>query len=155
MWHFRACNLLWSAVLTGINRARWYPRWLRWECDPGGLPSTGPPPLRERARPQDQTLVIDFPNSSQVKSSPISGGSGYKNDDPGDMHRTRKQRYTSCCSYCGMDGHSKEICDKLVRETSPGIWVPDYHPAWTYTYRGRVKRGPWWTQWPLWATVRC
>ncbi|KAM5290592.1 LOW QUALITY PROTEIN: zinc finger CCHC domain-containing protein 18 [Glossophaga mutica] len=74
------------------------------------LPSIGAPPLRDRARPQDCTLVIDSHNNFQVQSPSISGGSGYKNDDPGDMHRTRKQR-TSCCSYCGMYSHSKETCD--------------------------------------------
>ncbi|XP_005863252.1 PREDICTED: zinc finger CCHC domain-containing protein 18 isoform X2 [Myotis brandtii] len=75
------------------------------------LPSMGALPLRDRVPPQDQTLVIDSPNSSQVQSPSISGGSGYKNDGSGDMRRARKQKYTTHCSYCGKEGHSKETCD--------------------------------------------
>lgn len=65
------------------------------------LPSMGAPPLRDRVPPQDQTLVIDSPNSSQIQSPSTSGSSGYKNDGPGDMCRARKQKYTTHCSYCG------------------------------------------------------
>lgn len=27
------------------------------------------------------------------------------------MRRARKQKYTTHCSYCGKEGHSKETCD--------------------------------------------
>ncbi|KAM7045295.1 LOW QUALITY PROTEIN: zinc finger CCHC domain-containing protein 18 [Molossus nigricans] len=69
------------------------------------LPSMGTSPQR-----QDQTLVINSPNSSQVQSPSTSGGSGYKNNGPGHMLRDKK-KYTICCSYCGKEDHSKEICD--------------------------------------------
>uniref|UniRef100_A0A8B9YAA2 Zinc finger CCHC-type containing 12 n=1 Tax=Bos mutus grunniens TaxID=30521 RepID=A0A8B9YAA2_BOSMU len=69
------------------------------------------PPSRRRARPQDQVLIIDSPNNSQFPSPCTSGGSGYKNDGPGNMRRTRKRKHTIRCSYCGEEGHSKETCD--------------------------------------------
>ncbi|XP_065771676.1 zinc finger CCHC domain-containing protein 12 [Muntiacus reevesi] len=69
------------------------------------------PPPRCRARPQDQVLIIDSPNNSQPPSPCTSGGSGYKNDGPGNMRRTRKRKHTIRCSYCGEEGHSKESCD--------------------------------------------
>ncbi|XP_059766515.1 zinc finger CCHC domain-containing protein 12 [Balaenoptera ricei] len=72
--------------------------------------SSSPPP-RRRARPRNQVLVIDSPNNSRAQSPCTSGGSGYKNDGPGDMRRTRKRKYTIRCSYCGEEGHSKETCD--------------------------------------------
>ncbi|XP_058905673.1 zinc finger CCHC domain-containing protein 12 [Kogia breviceps] len=72
--------------------------------------SSSPPP-RRRARPRNQVLVIESPNNSRAQSPCTSGGSGYKNDGPGDMHRTRKRKYTIRCSYCGEEGHSKETCD--------------------------------------------
>ena len=69
------------------------------------------PPPRCRARPQDQVLIIDSPNNSQPPSPCTSGGSGYKNDGPGNMCRTRKRKHSIRCSYCGEEGHSKESCD--------------------------------------------
>ncbi|XP_016068498.1 PREDICTED: zinc finger CCHC domain-containing protein 18 [Miniopterus natalensis] len=75
------------------------------------LPSMGAPPLRDRVRPQDQTPVIYSPNSSQVLSPSTSGGSGYKDDGPGNRRRARKGKYTIHCSYCGNERHSKETCD--------------------------------------------
>ena len=69
------------------------------------------PPPRCRARPQDQVLIIDSPNNSQPPSPCTGGGSGYKNDSPGNMRRTRKRKHTIRCSYCGEEGHSKESCD--------------------------------------------
>lgn len=71
----------------------------------------GSPPPRSRARPRDQVLVIDSPSSSQAQSPSTSQGSGYKNDGPGNVHRTRKRKYTVRCSYCGEESHSKETCD--------------------------------------------
>ncbi|XP_040121074.1 zinc finger CCHC domain-containing protein 12 [Oryx dammah] len=68
-------------------------------------------PPRRRARPQDQVLIIDSPNNSQLPSPCTSGGSGYKNDGPGNVRRTRKRKHTIRCSYCGEEGHSKETCD--------------------------------------------
>ncbi|XP_066213344.1 zinc finger CCHC domain-containing protein 18 [Saccopteryx leptura] len=75
------------------------------------LPSMGIPPLIDRLRPQDQTLGIGSPNSSQVQSPSTSGSSEYGNDGPGDIPRARKRKYAICCSYCGVEGHSKETCD--------------------------------------------
>ena len=75
------------------------------------LTSIGAPPLRVRARLQDQILVIDSLNSSQAQSPSTSGGSAYNNDGPGDIRRTRKRKYTIHCSYCGEEGHSKETSD--------------------------------------------
>uniref|UniRef100_A0A8C3YGS3 Paraneoplastic antigen Ma-like C-terminal domain-containing protein n=1 Tax=Catagonus wagneri TaxID=51154 RepID=A0A8C3YGS3_9CETA len=71
----------------------------------------GAPPHRVRARPQDQILVVESPNSSQAQLPSTSGGSAYKNDGPGDIRRARKRKYTVCCSYCSEEGHSKETCD--------------------------------------------
>ncbi|XP_010371474.1 zinc finger CCHC domain-containing protein 18 [Rhinopithecus roxellana] len=75
------------------------------------LTPTGVPPFRGRARPLDPVLVIDSPNNSGAQSLSTSGGSGYKNDGPGNICRARKQKYTICCSYCGEEGHSEETCD--------------------------------------------
>ncbi|XP_004443176.1 PREDICTED: zinc finger CCHC domain-containing protein 18 [Ceratotherium simum simum] len=75
------------------------------------LTSMDAPHLRGRARPQDQILVIDSPNSSQAQAPSTSGASGYKNDGPEDIRRARKRKYTIRCSYCGEEGHSKETCD--------------------------------------------
>lgn len=58
------------------------------------LTSIGAPPLRVRARLQDQILVIDSLNNSQAQSPSTSGGSAYKNDGPGDIPRARKRKYT-------------------------------------------------------------
>lgn len=69
------------------------------------------PPPRGRAKPRDQVLVIDSPSSSHAQSPSTSGGSGYKNDGPGDVRKARKRKYTIRCSYCGEEGHSKETCD--------------------------------------------
>ncbi|XP_003945283.2 zinc finger CCHC domain-containing protein 18 [Saimiri boliviensis] len=69
------------------------------------------PPFRGRARPLDQVLVIDFPNNSGAQSLSTSGGSGYKKDGSGNIHRARKRKYTTRCSYCGEEGHSKETCN--------------------------------------------
>ncbi|XP_011378491.1 zinc finger CCHC domain-containing protein 12 [Pteropus alecto] len=74
------------------------------------LSFSGSPP-RHRARPRDPVLVIDSPHSSQAQPPSTSGGSGYKNDGPGDMRRARKRKYTIRCSHCGEVGHSKETCD--------------------------------------------
>lgn len=71
----------------------------------------GSPPPRSKARPRDQVLVIDSPSSSQAQYPSTSQGSGYKNDGPGNVHQTRKRKYTVRCSYCGEEGHSKETCD--------------------------------------------
>ncbi|XP_025721972.2 zinc finger CCHC domain-containing protein 18-like [Callorhinus ursinus] len=73
------------------------------------LTSVDAPPLRGRARPLDPILVTDSSNSSRAQS-PTSGGSGYKNNGPGDTRRARKRNYTIFCSYCGEEGHSKETC---------------------------------------------
>ncbi|XP_013966877.2 zinc finger CCHC domain-containing protein 18, partial [Canis lupus familiaris] len=69
------------------------------------------PPLRGSARPLDQILVIDSSNSSSTQSPSTSGGSGYKNNGPGDIHRARKRKYTIFCSYCGEESHPKETCN--------------------------------------------
>ncbi|KAB1253708.1 Zinc finger CCHC domain-containing protein 12 [Camelus dromedarius] len=79
--------------------------------DPPLLSFSGSPPPRRRARPGDQVLVIDSPSYSRDESPSTSGGSGHKNDGPGDLRRTRKRKYTIRCSYCGEEGHSKETCD--------------------------------------------
>ncbi|XP_059535075.1 zinc finger CCHC domain-containing protein 12 [Myotis daubentonii] len=76
------------------------------------LSSSGSPPPRSRARPQDQVVVIDSPNSSQAQSPSTSGGSGDKNDGPRDICRARKRKYTTHSSYCGKEDHAKETCDK-------------------------------------------
>ncbi|XP_032613399.1 zinc finger CCHC domain-containing protein 12 [Hylobates moloch] len=75
------------------------------------LPSWGAPSLRDRARPQDEVLVIDSPHNSRAQFPSTSGGSGYKNNGPGEMRRTRKRKHAIRCSYCGEEGHSKETCD--------------------------------------------
>ncbi|XP_006751194.1 zinc finger CCHC domain-containing protein 18 [Leptonychotes weddellii] len=75
------------------------------------LTSIDAPPLRGRARPLDPVLVTDSSNSSWAQSPSTSGGSGYKNNGPGDMRRARKRKYTIFCSYCGEEGHSKETCN--------------------------------------------
>ncbi|TEA34126.1 hypothetical protein DBR06_SOUSAS34410023 [Sousa chinensis] len=72
--------------------------------------SSSPLP-RRRARPRNQVLVIDSPSNSRAQSPCTSGGSGYKNDGPGDVRRARKRKNTIHCSYCGQEGHSKETCD--------------------------------------------
>ncbi|XP_004872203.1 zinc finger CCHC domain-containing protein 12 [Heterocephalus glaber] len=69
------------------------------------------PPLTGWARSQDHMLVTDSPNNGGVQSPSASGGSGHNNNGPGDMCRARKRKYTMYCSYCGEEGHSKEICD--------------------------------------------
>lgn len=66
---------------------------------------------RRRPRPRDRVLVIDSPSSSRAQSPSTSGGSGYKNDDPGNLRRARKRKHAIRCSYCGEEGHSKETCD--------------------------------------------
>ena len=71
----------------------------------------GAPLLRGRARPQDQILVIDSPDSSQAQAPCTSDGSGSKNDGPEDIHRARKRKYMIRCSYRGEEGHSKETGD--------------------------------------------
>lgn len=75
------------------------------------LTSMNVPPLRGRTRCLDQIVVIDSSSSSVAQSPSTSGGSGYKNDGPGDMRRARKRKYTVFCSYCSEEGHSKETCD--------------------------------------------
>ncbi|KAM8752385.1 zinc finger CCHC domain-containing protein 18 [Rhynchonycteris naso] len=75
------------------------------------VPSMGIPPLIDRLRLQDQTLVIDSPNSSEVQSPSTSGSSEYGNDGSGAIPRARKRKYAICCSYCGVEGHSEETCD--------------------------------------------
>ncbi|XP_037368813.1 zinc finger CCHC domain-containing protein 12 [Talpa occidentalis] len=75
------------------------------------------PPPRRRPRPQDHVLVIDSPSSSRAPSPSTSGGSGYKNDAPGEMRRARKRKYTIRCSYCGEEGHSKETCGNESNKT--------------------------------------
>ncbi|XP_025227924.1 zinc finger CCHC domain-containing protein 12 [Theropithecus gelada] len=75
------------------------------------LPSWGAPPLRDRARLQDEVLVIDSPHNSRAQFPSTSGGSGYKNNGPGEMRRARKRKHAIRCSYCGDEGHSKETCD--------------------------------------------
>ncbi|XP_012500394.1 PREDICTED: putative zinc finger CCHC domain-containing protein 18 [Propithecus coquereli] len=75
------------------------------------LTPTGALPFTGRARPQDQVLIIDSPNSSRAQSPSTSGAFGYKNGGPGDTRRARKRKYSICCSYCGEEGHSKETCD--------------------------------------------
>nr|XP_025844798.1 zinc finger CCHC domain-containing protein 12-like [Vulpes vulpes] len=69
------------------------------------------PPLRGSARPLDQILVIDSSNSSSTQSPSTSGGSRYKNNGPGDIHRARKRKYIIFCSYCGEESHPKETCN--------------------------------------------
>ncbi|XP_062940263.1 zinc finger CCHC domain-containing protein 12 [Cynocephalus volans] len=75
------------------------------------LSSSGAPSFRGMGRSLDQVLVIDSPNNSGVQFPSTSGGSGHKNDGPGDTRRARKRKYTVRCSYCGEEGHSKETCD--------------------------------------------
>ncbi|XP_017366748.1 zinc finger CCHC domain-containing protein 12 [Cebus imitator] len=77
------------------------------------LPSWGAPSLRNRARPQDEVLVIDSPQTSRAQFPSTSGGSGFKNNGPGEMQmrRARKRKHILRCSYCGEEGHSKETCD--------------------------------------------
>ncbi|XP_008056136.1 zinc finger CCHC domain-containing protein 12 [Carlito syrichta] len=69
------------------------------------------PPLRDRARPQGEMLVIDSPNDSVAESPSTSGGSEYKFDGLGDMRRAKKRKYTLRCSYCGEEGHCKETSE--------------------------------------------
>ncbi|KAM6151567.1 LOW QUALITY PROTEIN: zinc finger CCHC domain-containing protein 18 [Rhynchocyon petersi] len=52
------------------------------------LSPMGDPPLRCRARPQDQMLVNDSPNNSWAQSSLTSSG---------DKHRARKRKYPTDC----------------------------------------------------------
>ncbi|XP_045394677.1 zinc finger CCHC domain-containing protein 12 [Lemur catta] len=73
--------------------------------------SSGAPFFSDRAIYQDQVLVIDSPNNSMAQAPSTSGGSGQKNDGPGDIRRARKRKHTIRCSYCGEEGHSKETCD--------------------------------------------
>ncbi|XP_005002756.1 zinc finger CCHC domain-containing protein 12 [Cavia porcellus] len=68
-------------------------------------------PLRDRARSQDQVLVIDSPNSAEGQFLSASGDFGYKNNGSGDMCRGKKRKHPMYCSYCGEEGHSKETCD--------------------------------------------
>ncbi|XP_026910059.1 zinc finger CCHC domain-containing protein 12 [Acinonyx jubatus] len=78
------------------------------------LSFTASPLPRRRARPRDQVLVIDSPDSlssSRAQSPSTSGGSGHKNDGSRHLRRTRKRKHTIRCSYCGEEGHSKETCD--------------------------------------------
>lgn len=83
------------------------------------LPSMGASPLRDRARPQDQTLVIDSPNGSQVQSPSISGGSGYKNDDPGVcIEPGSKNTQAAVHIVAWMVTPRKPV---TMRDTSPGI----------------------------------
>ncbi|KAM8753544.1 zinc finger CCHC domain-containing protein 12 [Rhynchonycteris naso] len=69
------------------------------------------PPSGSRARSQEPVLIIDSPNSSQAQSPSTSAGAGYKHDDPEDMRRARKRKYTIHCLHCGKEGHSKETCE--------------------------------------------
>ncbi|XP_072812503.1 zinc finger CCHC domain-containing protein 18 [Vicugna pacos] len=108
------------------------------------LTSIGHPPLRVRARPQNHVLVIDSPNSSRAQS-PISGGSGYKNDSPGDIRRARKRKYTIHCSYCGEEGHSKETCDESSRAQGFENLIITLQEL-THTEEERLKKGSWQTQ---------
>ncbi|XP_031302245.2 zinc finger CCHC domain-containing protein 18 [Camelus dromedarius] len=104
------------------------------------LTSIGDPPLRVRARPQDHVLVIDSPNSSRAQS-PISGGSGYKNDSPGDIRRARKRKYAIHCSYCGEEGHSKETCDESSRAQGFENLIITLQEL-THTEEERLKKVP-------------
>ncbi|KAM9576906.1 LOW QUALITY PROTEIN: zinc finger CCHC domain-containing protein 18 [Trichechus inunguis] len=78
------------------------------------LASTAAPP-RCGARSQDQVLVNDFPNNSRAQSPSTSGGSGHKDDGPGDKHRARKRKYTTHCSYCSKENHTKETISESNR----------------------------------------
>lgn len=55
-------------------------------------------------------LVIESPNNFDESPS-TSSGSGQRNNGPGDLQKTRKQKYLICCHHCGEEGHAKETCD--------------------------------------------
>ncbi|CAD7682494.1 unnamed protein product [Nyctereutes procyonoides] len=70
---------------------------------------------------QDPLLTLmDAPPTleavSSTQSPSTSGGSGYKNNGPGDIHRARKRKYTIFCSYCGEESHPKETCNSESRK---------------------------------------
>ncbi|XP_040855690.1 zinc finger CCHC domain-containing protein 12 [Ochotona curzoniae] len=75
------------------------------------LVETSDPPLRGRARSQDQVVVIDPPHTSGLQFPSTSVGSGRRNSGAGDLRRSRKRKCAVRCSYCGEEGHSKETCD--------------------------------------------
>ncbi|XP_004645766.1 zinc finger CCHC domain-containing protein 12 [Octodon degus] len=81
------------------------------------LSSSDATPLRDRATSWDQVLVIDSPDSAEGQSPSASGSSGHKHSGPGDMCRARKRKHTMYCSYCGDEGHSKEMCDSENNKT--------------------------------------
>lgn len=104
------------------------------------LTSIGAPPLRVRARLQDQILVIDSLNNSQAQSPSTSGGSAYKNDGPRDIRRARKRKYT-------VVRRATQRKPVTVRATRPRCFEADHHPARADTYReGDIKRDPRQTQ---------
>ncbi|XP_006872190.1 PREDICTED: zinc finger CCHC domain-containing protein 12 [Chrysochloris asiatica] len=72
------------------------------------FPSRGGPSPRYR----DPALVNDSPNTSWAQSPSTSGGSGRKNDGPGDKRKAKKRKYTIRCSSCHKEGHSKEACEE-------------------------------------------
>ncbi|KAM9181112.1 LOW QUALITY PROTEIN: zinc finger CCHC domain-containing protein 18 [Dugong dugon] len=84
--------------------------------EPQGPPlsSTAAPPPRCGAR-SNQVLVNDFLNNSRARSPSTSGGSGHKDDGPGDKHRARKGKYTTYCSYCSKENHTKETYSESNR----------------------------------------
>ncbi|XP_007948187.1 zinc finger CCHC domain-containing protein 12 [Orycteropus afer afer] len=77
------------------------------------LSSMASPPLRRRARPQDQVLLVnDSTSNSWAQSPSTSDGSVCKNDGTEEKRKGRKRKYPIPCSYCHEAGHTKETCEE-------------------------------------------
>ncbi|XP_036030381.1 zinc finger CCHC domain-containing protein 12 [Onychomys torridus] len=81
------------------------------ESEDPPLPSTSAPPFLGRAISEDQVLVIESPNISEIQAPSTSSGAGRKNNSFGELRRTRKRKLAAHCAHCGEEGHSKETCD--------------------------------------------
>ncbi|XP_028743162.1 zinc finger CCHC domain-containing protein 12 [Peromyscus leucopus] len=81
------------------------------ESEDPPMPSTSAPPFLGRAISEDQVLVIESPNISEIQAPSTSSGAGRKNNSLGELRRTRKRKLSVNCAHCGEDGHSKETCD--------------------------------------------
>lgn len=75
------------------------------------LPSSSAPPFLGRAISEDQVLVIEPPDISEIQSPSTSSGSGRRNNSFVELRRTRKRKHPLHCSHCGLEGHSKETCE--------------------------------------------
>nr|XP_048306341.1 zinc finger CCHC domain-containing protein 12 [Myodes glareolus]XP_048306342.1 zinc finger CCHC domain-containing protein 12 [Myodes glareolus]XP_048306343.1 zinc finger CCHC domain-containing protein 12 [Myodes glareolus]XP_048306345.1 zinc finger CCHC domain-containing protein 12 [Myodes glareolus]XP_048306346.1 zinc finger CCHC domain-containing protein 12 [Myodes glareolus]XP_048306347.1 zinc finger CCHC domain-containing protein 12 [Myodes glareolus] len=87
------------------------------------LPSSSAPPFLGRAISEDQVLVIEPPDISEIQSPSTSSGSGRRNNSFVELRRTRKRKHALHCSHCGLEGHSKETCEAEKAEVFENLII--------------------------------